>query len=78
MKDNKSHGIPPKLLLEVVEQFSTNLATVFNLSLQEGVLPLEWKEVNTMPLFFLIEKQVRKPQTSELNIGDLQSIRKTN
>ena len=49
MKDNKSpgvDGIPPKLLLEIVEQISTPLATVFNLALEEGVVPLEWKEAN--------------------------------
>ena len=35
MKDNKSPGvdwIPPKLLLEIVEQINIPLATVFNLS----------------------------------------------
>ena len=39
MKDNKSpgvDGIPPKLLLEIVEQISIPRATVFNLSLEEG------------------------------------------
>ena len=54
MKDNKSPGvdrIPPKLLLEIVEQISTPLATVFNLSLEEGIVPLEWKEANIIPLF---------------------------
>ena len=54
MKDNKSpgvDGIPAKLLLEIVEQISITLATVFNLSLEEGVVPLEWKEANTIPLF---------------------------
>ena len=43
MKDNKSPGvdvIPPKLLLEIVEQISIPLATVFNLSLEEGIVPL--------------------------------------
>ena len=43
MKDNKSHEvdwIPPKLLLEIVEQISIPLATVSNLSLEEGVVPL--------------------------------------
>ena len=38
MKDNKSHGddgIPPKLLKEIVEQISTSLAKLFNLSLEE-------------------------------------------
>ena len=54
MKDNKSpgmDGIPPKLLLEIVEEISTPLATVFNLSLEEGIVPLEWKEANIIPLF---------------------------
>ena len=54
MKDNKSpgvDGIPPKLLLEIVEQISIPLATVFSLSLEEGIVPLEWKEANIIPLF---------------------------
>ena len=41
MEDNKSpgvDGIPPRLLLEIVEQISLPLATVFNLSLDEGVV----------------------------------------
>ena len=45
-KDNKSpgvDGIPPKLLKEIVEQISTPLEKVFNLS--------EWKEANITPLF---------------------------
>ena len=47
MKDNKSpgvDGIPPKLLKEIVEQISTPLAEVFNLSLEEGIVPSEWTE----------------------------------
>ena len=54
MKDNKSpgvHGIPPKLLREIVEQISTPLAKLFNLSLEEGIVPSEWKEANITPLF---------------------------
>ena len=54
MKDNKSRGvdgIPPTLLLEIVEHISIPLATVFNLSLEEGIVPLEWKEANIIPLF---------------------------
>ena len=54
MKDNKSpgiDGIPPKLLKEIVEQISTPLAKVFNLSLEEGIVPSEWKEANITPLF---------------------------
>ena len=44
MKDNKSpgvDGIPPKLLLERVEQMSIPLATVFNVSLEKGVVRLK-------------------------------------
>ena len=54
MKDNKSpgvDGIPPKLLMETVEQISIPLARVFNLLLKEGVVPFEWKEANIIPLF---------------------------
>ena len=54
MKDNKSagvDGIPPTLLKEIVEQISTPLAKVFNLSLEEGVVPSKWKETNITPLF---------------------------
>ena len=54
MKDDKSpgvNGIPPKLLLEIVERLSIRLATVFNLSLEEGIVPLEWKEANIISLF---------------------------
>ena len=54
IKDNKSpgvDGIPPKLLMETVEQISIPLARAFNLSLKEGVVPFEWKEPNIIPLF---------------------------
>ena len=54
MKDNKSpgvDGIPPKLLKEIVGQISTPLANLFNLSLEEGIVPSEWKEANITPLF---------------------------
>ena len=49
MKDNKSpgvDGIPPKLLNKIVDKISTPLATFFNLSLEEGIVPSDW-----MPLF---------------------------
>ena len=54
MKYNKSPGvdrIPPKLLKEIVEQISTPLAKLLNLSLAEGIVPSEWKEVNITSLF---------------------------
>ena len=50
MKNNKSpgvDGIPPKLLEEIVEQISTPLAELFNLSLEEGIFPSGWKEANS-------------------------------
>ena len=54
MKENKSpgvDGIAPKILKETVEQICTPLAHVFNMSRQEGIVPLEWKEANIIPLF---------------------------
>ena len=54
MKGNKSpgvDGIAPKILKETVEQFFTPLAHVFNMSLQECIVPLAWKEANIIPLF---------------------------
>ena len=53
-KENKSpgvDGIAPKILKETVEQISTPLAHVFNMLLQEGIVPFEWKEANIIPLF---------------------------
>ena len=41
MKDNKSpgvDGITPKLLKEIVKQISTALGTLFNFSLEEGII----------------------------------------
>ena len=54
MKDYDSpgvNGIPPKLLMETVEQISVQLARVFNLSLKQGGVPFERKEANIIPLF---------------------------
>ena len=54
MKENKPtgvDGISPKILKETVEQNSTPLARVFNMSLQEGIAHLERKEANIIPLF---------------------------
>ena len=54
MKQNKSpgvDGISPKILKETVEQISTPLAHVFNMSLKEGIVPFEWREANIIPLF---------------------------
>ena len=54
MKENKSPAVDrlsPKILKETVEQISKPLAHVFNMSLHEGIVPLEWKEANIIPLF---------------------------
>ena len=54
MKENKSpgvDGISPKILKETVEQISTPLPHMFNMTLQEGIVPSEWKEANIIPLF---------------------------
>ena len=54
IKENKSPGVDglsPVILKETVEQISTPLAHVFNMSLQEGIVPLEWNEANIIPLF---------------------------
>ena len=54
MKGNMSpevDGTAPKLLKVTVEHICTPLAHVFNVSLQEGIVPLEWKEANIIPLF---------------------------
>ena len=54
MNENKSPGVDglsPKILKETVEQIIKPLAHVFNMSLQKGIVPLEWKEANIIPLF---------------------------
>ena len=53
MKENTSpgvDGISPKILKETVEQISTPLAHVSNMSLQEGIVLLEWKKANIITL----------------------------
>ena len=44
-------GLSPKILKETVVQISKPLAHVFNMSLQEGIVLVEWKEANIIPLF---------------------------
>ena len=59
MKENKSpgvDGISPKILKAIVEQISMPLAHVFNMSLQEGIVPLEWKEQT----LFLYSKKIQE------------------
>ena len=62
MKDTKSpgvDGIAPNIIEETVEQMP--LTHVFNMSLQEGIVHLEWKEAHIIPLLKTrIKKQVCK------------------
>ena len=37
--------------METVEQISTPLSRVLNLSLKKGVVNFEWQEANIIPLF---------------------------
>ena len=58
--------------LNTVEQISTPLAHVFNMSLQEGIVPFEWKEANIIPLFKKrFKKQVGKLEASEFDISNM-------
>ena len=57
--------------MEIVEQISIPLAKVFNVSLEEGVVPLEWKEANIIPLFKIGSREL---ETSEFNISDLSGV----
>ena len=72
-KDNKLpgvDGIPPRLLLmERVEQISIPFASVFNLSLKEGVGPSKWKAANIMLLFK--QGSRNKSENHRPVIGDL-------
>ena len=45
-KDNKS-----RLLKEIVDDISVPLAIAFNLSMQDGIVPREWKNDNSIPIF---------------------------
>ena len=54
VKNNSSPGIDgirSRLHKDIVEQISTPLPNVFNLSLEDGFVPSEWKEANITPLF---------------------------
>ena len=70
MKDNKSQGvdgIPPKLLMDTVEQISTPLAREFHLSLKEGVVPFKWKVAN---MITLLKKGLRNKLLTKCHIKD--------
>ena len=64
-------GIPPKLLMETVEQISIPLARVLNLSLKDGVVPFEWKEAN---IISLLKKGSRNKSSENYRPESLTSV----
>ena len=53
-----------KLLKEIVEQISTPLAKLFNLSLEEGIVPSEWKQ--TLPRYLRRDRGTKENITESL------------
>ena len=54
MIDNKSPGvdrIAPEIVKETAGKLSMPLAHVCSMSMQKGIVPLEWKETKVIPLF---------------------------
>ena len=48
---DQDYVVYKEALNAATKQISKPLAHVFNMSLQEGIVPLEWKEANIIPLF---------------------------
>jgi len=44
-------GFLPRVLKEVRDEISPHLTTIFNRSLETGVVPQDWREANVTPLF---------------------------
>ena len=44
-------GITPKLLQNCVEEISPVLAMIFRKSMEQGVVPEEWRQANVIPIF---------------------------
>ena len=66
LKANKSQGpddFHPKLIKETVNKIKEPLCKIFDKSLQEGVLPDDWKKANVTPIFKSGEKKSRKLPT---------------
>ena len=43
-------GIPSSLLKDGADALATPLSTIFNLSIQQNVIPAEWKKAKVTPL----------------------------
>jgi hypothetical protein len=44
-------NIPNRLLIELADVIAPSLCTIFNMSLDLGVVPLKWKMANITPVF---------------------------
>ena len=67
-KDNTStgvDGIPPKELMETVEQISIPPVRMFYLSLKEGVVPFKWNETNIIHIFLKRVRQISQIITDQ-------------
>ena len=54
LKDNKApgpDGIPPWILKMTAEEISPILANIFQVSIDKGYLPSQWREANICPIF---------------------------
>ncbi len=54
MKSNKSPGLDniyPIILKETEDEISGALASLFNMSLLQGLVPANWKAANVTPIF---------------------------
>ena len=54
LKENKSpgaDGISPRLLKEILDDISVPLAIAFYLSIQDGIVPREWKDATIILIF---------------------------
>ena len=52
-------NIIPEFLKEVVDEVCLPLAVIYNLSLRDGQVPLEWKRANVTPLFKNVQRTTR-------------------
>ena len=62
MKNGKAPGndnIIPEFLKEVADEVCLPLAMIYNLSLRDGQVPLEWKRANITPLFEKVQRTTR-------------------
>ena len=69
LKDNKlpvTDDISPRLLKEIVDDISVPPAIAFNLSMQDGIVPREWKHANLIPSILKKSVDVSLKTTDQL------------